>query len=60
VGRGQGQDRPGRCDNEQTNFARAGVLRAIGFPKETGMYIGGGILGTLLVVALIVYILRRA
>jgi len=27
---------------------------------ETNMYIGGGILGTILVVALIVYVLRRA
>jgi hypothetical protein len=28
--------------------------------KETYMYIGGGILGTILVIALIVFVLRRA
>jgi hypothetical protein len=31
-----------------------------GLLKETHMYIGGGILGTILVVALIIYVLRRA
>jgi hypothetical protein len=33
-------------------FARA--------PKEIHMYIGGGILGTILIIALIVFLLRRA
>jgi hypothetical protein len=31
-----------------------------GLFEETYMYIGGGILGTILVVALIIYVLRRA
>jgi O-antigen ligase len=28
-------------------------------PQETHMYIGGGILGTILVIALIVFLVRR-
>jgi hypothetical protein len=29
------------------------------YPKEINMYIGGGLLGTILIVLLIVYLVRR-
>jgi hypothetical protein len=41
-------DRPSACSNH-----------SVGGPQEIHMFIGGGILGTILVIALIVYFVRR-
>jgi nitrate reductase gamma subunit len=47
------------CGNALTvDVAHASLSRH--FFKEIYMYIGGGILGTILVVALIIFVLRRA
>jgi nitrate reductase gamma subunit len=49
----------GVCGSVQTGDTQDGSMFARA-PKEIHMYIGGGILGTILIIALIVFLLRRA
>jgi len=44
----------------RTDQCAACLNYIVGESQETHMYIGGGILGTLLVIALIFYLARRA
>jgi hypothetical protein len=47
------------CGSAPTVGTRHASIRMQGHSKETSMYIGGGILGTILIIALIVWVVRR-
>jgi hypothetical protein len=48
------------CGSAPTRRATACFNEGLNQPTEIHMYIGSGILGTILIIALIVYLLRRA
>jgi hypothetical protein len=48
----------GWCDNARTQSQKWRVMAWFSY-QEIRMYIGGGIFGTILVIALIVFLLRR-
>jgi hypothetical protein len=52
-------DRRAVCASERTRPSLSCLDQGVGRLQETHMYIGGGILGTILIIALIVYLVRR-
>jgi hypothetical protein len=47
------------CGTEPTRRCSSRLNASLDGPKEIHMYVGGGILGTILLIVLIVYLLRR-